>query len=321
VARSPTTLPRLAPQDVGGRAKPGHDTPGYAGARVSPGHASIMSTTIAQAIRDGAIRLDGVAENPRLEARILLAHALGLTRNDLIRDPNRLVDTIVLQSLLARRAAHEPLALIVGHREFWSLEFQVSPATLIPRPDSETLIEAALAAFANRPPPRKILDLGTGTGCLLLALLKEFPSAFGIGLDLGPEAAALAKVNASHLGLAERSAFIAGDWTNPLSGRFDLIVSNPPYIAGPDIETLMPEVARHEPRRALDGGLDGYDAYRAILPKMRHHLEPGGTAILELGLGQAHYLTDLAREAGLAASLRLDLAGIPRAVVLTWPDR
>src|ERR1700722_3068612 len=195
-----------------------------------------MSTTIAQAIRDGAIRLDGVAENPRLEARILLAHALGLARNDLIRDPNRLVDTIVLESLLARRAAREPLALIVGHREFWSLEFQVSPATLIPRPDSETLIEAALAIFAGRPPPRHILDLGTGTGCLLLALLKEFPSAFGIGLDLGADAAALAKANASHLGLAERSSFLAGDWTNPLSGRFDLIVSNPPYIAGPDIE-------------------------------------------------------------------------------------
>jgi release factor glutamine methyltransferase len=306
---------------VGGRAKPGHDTLGYASARVSPGHAGIMSTTIAQAIRDGAVRLDGVAENPRLEARILLAHALGLTRNDLIRDPNRLVDTIVLETLLARRAAHEPLALIVGHREFWSMEFQVSPATLIPRPDSETLIEAALAAFANRPPPQKIIDLGTGTGCLLLALLKEFPRAFGIGLDLGPDAAALAKGNATRLGLAERAAFMAGDWTNPLSGRFDLIVSNPPYIAGPAIETLMPEVARHEPRRALDGGLDGYDAYRTILPHLRHHLEPGGTAILELGLGQAYYVNDLARDAGLATSLRHDLADIPRAIVLTWPDR
>jgi release factor glutamine methyltransferase len=280
-----------------------------------------MPTMIARAIRDGAIRLDGVAENPRLEARILLAHALGLTRNDLIRDPNRLVDTGVFNTLLARRAAHEPLALIVGHREFWSMSFRVSPSTLIPRPDSETLVEAALAAFANRSSPRKILDLGTGTGCLLLALLKEFPSAFGIGLDLGADAAALARENAAQLGLAQRAAFIAGDWTNPLSGRFDLIVSNPPYIAGADIAALMPEVARHEPRRALDGGSDGYDAYRAILPKLRHHLEPGGTAILELGAGQAYYVVGLAREAGLAASLRLDLASIPRAIVLTWPDR
>jgi release factor glutamine methyltransferase len=280
-----------------------------------------MSTTIAQAIRDSAARLDGIAENPRLEARILLAHALGLTRNDLIRDPGRLVDTGALETLLARRAAHEPLALIVGHREFWSMRFRVSPATLVPRPDSETLVEAALSAFADRPPPRKILDLGTGTGCLLLVLLKEFPAAFGIGLDLGPDAAALARDNAADLGLAERAAFLAGDWTDPLVGRFDLIVSNPPYIAGPDIATLMPEVACHEPRRALDGGQDGYDAYRAILPTLRQHLEPDGTAILELGLGQAYYLADLAREAGFAASLRPDLADIPRAIVLTWPGR
>jgi release factor glutamine methyltransferase len=276
-----------------------------------------MIASVAEAIRDGAIRLDGIADNPRLEARILLAHALGVTQNDLIRDPNRSVDTDVLDPLLARRAAHEPLALIVGHREFWSLDFQVSPATLIPRPDSETLIEAALAAFANRAAPRNILDLGTGTGCLLLALLTEFPSAFGIGLDLGPDAAALAQGNARRLGLAERAAFVAGDWTKPVSGRFDLIVSNPPYIAGPAIETLMPEVARHEPGRALDGGPDGYDAYRTIVPALRRHLHPGGTAILELGLGQAYYVSDLAREAGLAAWLRLDLAGIPRAIVLT----
>ena len=245
----------------------------------------------------------------------------GLSQNDLIRDPDRRVNMGAFETLLARRVAHEPLALIVGYREFWSMEFQVSAATLIPRPDSETLIEAAVAAFASRSAPRRILDLGTGTGCLLLALLKEFPSGFGIGLDLGPNAAALAKGNATRLGLAERATFVAGDWTSSLSGRFDLIVSNPPYIAGPDIETLMPEVARHEPRRALDGGLDGYDAYRTILPALRHHLEPDGVAILELGLGQAHYVTDLAREAGLAASLRLDLADIPRAIVLTWTDR
>jgi release factor glutamine methyltransferase len=280
-----------------------------------------MPTTIAQAISGGAIRLDGIADNPRLEARLLLAHALGLTQNDLIRDPNRPVDAATFEALVTRRTAREPLALIVGHREFWSLDFRVSPATLIPRPDSETLIEAALAAYAGCPPPRKIIDLGTGTGCLLLALLTEFPSAFGIGLDLNPAAAALAQANAAHLGLADRCAFIAGDWTNPIDGRFDLIVANPPYIPGPDIETLMPEVARHEPKAALDGGLDGYDAYRAILPNLTRHLEPDGTAILELGYGQAHYVTDIAREAGLAASLRLDLAEIPRAIVLTWQNR
>jgi release factor glutamine methyltransferase len=280
-----------------------------------------MSTTVAQALRCGAAGLAGIADNPRLEARLLLAHALGVTRNDLIRDPDRPVDVTVFGTLLARRAVREPLALIIGRREFWSMEFQVSPVTLIPRPDSETLIEAALAVVADACAPRKIIDLGTGTGCLLLALLKEFPSAFGIGLDLSADAATLAKANAMHLGLANRAAFVAGDWTDAISGRFDLIISNPPYIRGSDIAALMPEVACHEPKRALDGGLDGYDAYRAIIPKLKHHLEPNGTAILELGFGQAEYVTDLAREAGLKPSLRLDLTKIPRAIVLTWPNQ
>src|ERR1700733_1768343 len=190
-----------------------------------------MPVAVAQALREAAARLEGVADNPRLEARLLLSHALGFSQNALIRDPRRQIDTTDFEALLARRAAREPLALIVGHREFWSLDFQVSPATLIPRPDSETLIEAALDAFAARPPPAKIVDLGTGTGCLLLALLKEFPSAFGIGLDLNPAAAALARRNATRLGLLDRSEFVAGDWTNPLSGGFDLIICNPPYIA------------------------------------------------------------------------------------------
>jgi release factor glutamine methyltransferase len=280
----------------------------------------IVPVSIAEALRDGASRLDGIADNPRLEVRLLLAHALDLTQNQLIGDPNRCVDTSIYETLLSRRAAHEPLAFIVGHREFWSLDFQVSPATLIPRPDSETLIDAALAAFAGRPPPGKIIDLGTGTGCLLLTLLQEYPSAFGIGIDLNADAAALARDNAHRLGLASRSAFVAGDWTRPIFGRFDLIISNPPYISSPDIEALMPEVARHEPKRALDGGPDGYDAYRAILPNLRHHLPSNGVAILELGLGQANFVSDLARASGLDGSLRLDLAEIPRAIVLTWPE-
>ena len=281
----------------------------------------MTAPTIARAISDGAARLDGIADNPRLEARLLLARALGVTRNDLIRDPGRQIETTAFEALLTRRIGREPLAFIVGRREFWSLDFLVSPATLIPRPDSETLIEAALAAFANRPAPRRIIDLGTGTGCLLLALLTEFPSAFGIGLDRAPDAAALAKANAAHLGLTNRSAFLAGDWTQAVSGRFDLVISNPPYIREQDIETLMPEVARHEPESALDGGADGYTAYRAIVPVLPLHLEPTGVAILELGIGQAQYVNDLAREAGFEASLRLDLAEIPRAIVLTWPNR
>jgi release factor glutamine methyltransferase len=276
-------------------------------------------TTIAQAITDGATRLLGIAETPRREARLLLAHALGLTQNDLIRDPNRLVDPVAFEALLTRRIAREPLALITGRREFWSLDFQVSPATLIPRPDSETLIEAAIASFSNREPPRTIIDLGTGTGCLLLAVLTEFPSAFGIGVDLAPAAAALAKTNARRLGLIDRSTFVVSDWTDAIVGRFDLIISNPPYIPGADIKTLMPEVACHEPRRALDGGVDGYDAYRVIIAGLKPHLARNGVAVLELGQGQANYVTELARTAGLQASYRLDLAQTPRAIILIAP--
>jgi release factor glutamine methyltransferase len=289
----------------------------------TPSSAEVVSApvTIAQAIRQGAARLEGIADNPRLEARILLAHANGLTQNDLTRDPGHPIDITAYDPLLDRRIAREPLALIVGRREFWSLEFCVSSATLIPRPDSETVVEAALAAFAGRPPPLTILDLGTGTGCLLLALLTEFPSAFGVGLDLVPDAAALAKANAARLGLTDRSAFVVADWTNPIDGSFDLIVSNPPYITGPDIAALMPEVARHEPRSALDGGNDGYDAYRLIMPRLGHHLEPDGAAVLELGQGQAMYVLECAREARLQGSLCPDLAGIPRAVVLAGPNR
>jgi release factor glutamine methyltransferase len=284
------------------------------------GTARTAACTVAQAITDGAGRLEGIADNPRQEARLLLAHALGLTRNDLIRDPNRPVDTACYEDLLNRRTGHEPLALIVGWREFWSLSFAVSPATLIPRPDTETVVEAALARFTGRPAPRRILDLGTGTGCLLLALLTEFPSAFGIGLDVAPDAVALAKANAARLGLADRSAFVAADWTDPILGRFDLIVSNPPYIREADIAGLMPEVAAHEPHRALDGGPDGFDAYRTIVPRLARRLEPDGAAVLELGVGQANYVADLARRAGMAVSLRLDLAEIARAMVLTRPN-
>ena len=281
----------------------------------------MTASTVAQAIRDGAVRLETVADNPRLEARLLLAHALGVPRDDLIRDPYRLIDTKVYEALLLRRIAHEPLALITGHREFWSLDFLVSPVTLIPRPDSETLVEAALGAFAGRPPPRRILDLGTGTGCLLLALLTEFPSAFGIGIDLAPDATALAMTNANRLGLIDRSAFVAGHWTNPIAGRFDLVISNPPYIPIRDIDGLMPEVAQHEPRRALEGGADGYDAYRAIVPNLLDHLQADGVAALEVGRGQSTYVAEYARAAGLEVSFRLDLAEIPRVILLTRSTR
>ena len=225
-----------------------------------------MAERITDALRRGAAALDAAGvEAPAREARLLLAAALGMSREALLRDRDAAVPASDYDAMLARRVAREPLALITGHREFWSLDLLVSPATLVPRPETETLIEAALAARADRGAVRRVLDLGTGTGCLLLAALTEFPLAWGVGVDRMPGAAALARDNARRLGLAGRSLFLAGDWAAPLAGRFDLVLSNPPYIAHEAIGALMPEVARHEPASALDGGPDGLDAYRRIV--------------------------------------------------------
>ena len=261
-------------------------------------------------------------ESPRLEARLLLAHAMGCRTEDLLRDPRAPVPPEAaagFASLLQRRLDRAPVAHLLGTVEFWSLPFAVSPATLIPRPDSETLIEAALAAFPRRQAVRRVLDLGTGTGCLLLAALSEFPEATGIGIDLVPEAAALARRNAAALGLGGRAGFVASSWGAPLTaGRpFDLVLSNPPYIEAGAISGLAPEVAVHEPRSALDGGADGLDAYRAILPEIRRVLAPGGRAVVELGQGQRAAVEALAPGSGLRAiGCRADLGGVDRALVL-----
>jgi release factor glutamine methyltransferase len=218
------------------------------------------------------------------------------------------------------RAAREPLAQITGHREFWSLDFAVTADTLVPRPDTETLIEAALAAFPARAAVRRVLDLGTGTGCLLLAALHEFPDAFGVGVDRVPAAAALAARNAAALGMADRAALLCADWASALAGRFDLVLCNPPYIPAAEIAGLMADVALYEPASALAGGADGLDAYRAVLPVLPGLLEPGGVAVLEIGQGQAGAVTALAARnrlaEGLASGPRADLAGIARALVL-----
>jgi release factor glutamine methyltransferase len=260
------------------------------------------------------LQLAGI-EAPQREARILLAHALSIDRGAL--PGHAPVPELLGHDLAARRARHEPLAYITGEREFWSLTFKVSPATLIPRPDSETLIEAALEARPNRASIHRILDLGTGTGCLLLAALSEYPAAFGIGADLTLEAALLARDNARGLGLHDRAAFLTGDWAMALAGRFDLVFANPPYIPHADIAGLMPEVAHHEPQLALDGGTDGLDAYRGIIICLPALLASKGLAILELGQGQAEAVAALAREAGLSAHYRQDLAGIPRALMIS----
>lgn len=260
-------------------------------------------------------------EAPRLEARLLLAHAMGCRTEDLLREPRAAVAPGAAErfaALLRRRLEHEPVAHLLGAAEFWSLPLAVSPATLIPRPDSETLIEAALAAFPRRGAVRRVLDLGTGTGCLLLAALSEFPDAAGIGVDLVPEAAALARRNAAALGFGGRTSFFVGAWGAALCApRFDLVLSNPPYVEAGAIPGLAPEVASHEPRSALDGGADGLDAYRALLPDLRRFLAPGGRGVVELGRGQRPAVEALALEAGLRPlGCRADLGGLDRALVV-----
>ena len=224
-----------------------------------------------------------------------------------------------LEPLLTRREAREPLAFILGRREFWSLDFEVSPATLIPRPESETLIEAAVAAFANRAPPRLVLDLGTGTGCLLLAALSEFATAFGIGVDRSAAASELAARNAQSLGMADRAAFFCGDWADALGASFDLVLCNPPYIPTSELDGLMPEVAHYEPATALNGGDDGLAAYRRIIADLPRLLAPKGIAAMEFGAGQAGAVGEIAQLAGLTHHFRDDLGGTARVLLLQRP--
>ena len=260
--------------------------------------------------------------NPRLEARLLLAHAMGASTETLLRDPRTAVPPDAIRHFriaLEARMAHVPMAQITGTAGFWTLDLEVTADTLVPRADSETLIEALLAEGIA---PRRILDLGTGTGCLLLAALTEFPEARGIGVDLVPEAASLARRNAVRNGLAERAHFLAGSWGEALVARFDLILSNPPYIESASISGLMPEVARHEPASALDGGVDGLDAYRTILAVLPGLLAPGGLAVLELGEGQGKAVSALAAAQGLILrGIRADLGGVPRALMLNLAQK
>lgn len=254
-----------------------------------------------------------------LDARLLLLHALKIDAPDLLRDPDQpiTVDEAERSSgALSRRLAGEPVGRILGTREFWGLPFALSPDTLEPRPDTETLVEAALEALADRRgEPLRILDLGTGSGCLLVALLHEFRQASGIGIDASQGALGTARGNAIANGVGERAAFIAGDWGTALDERFDLIVSNPPYIPAGDIASLTTEVREHDPRLALDGGDDGFNAYRRIIADLPRLLTPGGLAVLEAGIGQAGGIADLMRGAGLTVLTRRDLGGVERAIL------
>lgn len=275
---------------------------------------------IGDLLRDAAARLaQAEIDSPMLEARLLLAHAIGVDRAVFL-DRRRVIDPTDFEVLLARRLTHEPLAFITGTQGFWTLDLAVSPDTLIPRADSETLITAAKEHCPA--PPRTILDLGTGTGALLLSALVEFPAAFGVGVELSQGAAALAARNATANGLDARCAFICGSWNTALDAPFDLVLSNPPYIPSAEIAGLMPEVQLFEPSGALDGGTDGLTCYRVLMAALPHLLTPEGCAVIELGAGQAQAVTQLATAAGLSrVALKPDLGGIPRALVLRMQKR
>ena len=262
-------------------------------------------------------------DNVRFEARLMLSKASGLSIEALIahgRDEAPAATIGALRALTARRVLREPMAHILGEREFWGLPFKVTPDVLVPRPDSETVIEAALSLMPDRARAWRLLDLGVGSGCLLLTLLREYPNAHGTGIDASPAALAVAQENAERLGVAARARLLAGDWREPgwveqLGGPFDLVVSNPPYIASADIAGLMPEVARFEPRLALDGGDDGLDPYRRIAASGRQLVTAGGWLLVEVGEGQATDIARLFSAAGLRpAAPWKDLAGIDRVI-------
>jgi len=272
---------------------------------------------VADNIRTATNLLTAISDTPRLDAELLMAHALGVERQDVLLDPARYDVPELYAHLIARRMAHEPIAYVVGYRDFWTLRIEVGPGVLIPRPDSETLIEASIDLARKRGAgwPARVLDLGTGPGTLLLAVLSEFPGATGLGVDASEEALAYAHDNAEALGMADRAAFQSGDWGEGVDGPFDLILCNPPYIGTG--EPLMPDVADHEPADALFAGPDGLDDYRRIIPDLPRLLAPGGAAILEIGATQHILVKEIAAAAGFAVACRQDLAGRDRALLLT----
>ena len=264
----------------------------------------------------------GGIDSAELDARMLVGAVLGLDLTGMITAADRLLDcgeSLRLEDFTRRRLAGEPVARILGHKEFWGLPLQLSPATLVPRPDTETVVELALEMLRNDGAsrrPLRIADLGTGSGAILLALLSELPQAHGFGTDISEEALQTARANAARAGLADRATFLACDYATGLSGPFDLIVSNPPYIRAADIAGLVAEVRDYDPRAALDGGADGLDAYRALIPQAAGLLAPGGALVVEAGQGQSGPIQGLMTVAGLtpAGVPKADLAGIQRAV-------
>jgi release factor glutamine methyltransferase len=279
-------------------------------------------TTIAEARRivSGALSANG-ADSPDLDARLLIGHALGLDHAALAANGSRALnatEAAVAATLATRRLAHEPVARILGSKEFWGLRFALGSTTLVPRPETETVVEAALDILDPRAQSLRIADLGTGTGALLVALLSELQNAIGIGTDISAAALAVAQANAARAGVSDRAIFVLCDFSDALASGFDCLVSNPPYIRSADIAGLSPDVRNYDPRLALDGGADGLASYRRIAAGARRALKPGGALIVELGAGQEEAVVSLMAAHSLRpeSAARRDLAGIPRALTL-----
>jgi release factor glutamine methyltransferase len=273
---------------------------------------------VSEALREAALRLGATSDTARLDAEVLMAHALGVARSEMLLRHMAAPAPASFAPLVERRAAQEPVAYITGEQEFFGLPFRVSPEVLIPRGDSEVLVEAALAA---RPDARSVLDCGTGSGALLLAVLSHLPNARGTGIDRSVGALAVADANAEALGLAERAGMLQADWKAPgwtrdLGAPFDLILANPPYVE--ETARLDRSVHAYEPAGALFSGPEGLDDYRVLVPQMPDLLAPGGVALVEIGHAQADAVSAIGKAAGLEARLHRDLAGRPRVLAFSW---
>jgi len=271
---------------------------------------------IVRALAEAARQLDKSSDTARLDAELLMAEALHIDRDKLILAPPDRKVPDRFWAMIERRRAGEPVAYITGRRAFWNIELHVGPGVLVPRPDSEVLIASAIEHFENTAGPKRVLDLGTGPGTLLLAALDIWPKATGLGIDLSRQALAYSSANARRLGFDERAKWLQGNWAGGLVETFDLVLCNPPYVA--DGAELGPGVREYEPDEALFAGSEGLDAYRALAPQLSRLLNPGGLAAVEIGYDQAESVTRLLARDGLGARVAHDLAGHPRAVLLTW---
>lgn len=271
-------------------------------------------SAVSRALARAAGQFGQISTTPRLDAELLMAAALHIGRDRLLLDPPGGPPPAEFDALVQRRAAGEPVAYLTGRRDFWTIELEVGPGALIPRPDSETLMVAAVTHFRGTPGPRRILDLGTGPGTLLLAALDEWPKATGLGIDRSPTALAFARRNAQRLGLSERAELREGDWARNIDEAFDLVLANPPYVAKKAV--LGPGVREFEPAEALFAGDDGLDDYRRLAPDLPRLIRPGGIAAIEIGSDQEAAAGALFAEAGLRPEIAHDLAGHPRALII-----